>query len=102
MELLWVPASSPDFVDKPERHTKADRHGTVLFNIVVLTILVPLFYLEIYGHIPLVKALMAEVSSRLEQQLAYVYILLNLIGAIFLSLMIGPYSRVPLKQGGTK
>ena len=66
----------------------------ILFNIVVLTILVPLFYLEIYGHVPLVKALMAEVSFRIEQQLVYVYVLLNLIGAIFLSFMIGPYSRI--------
>lgn len=65
----------------------------VYFNVVALIILVPLFYLEIYGHIPLVKALVIKASARMEQQMAYVYVLLNFSGTLTLSFVTGPYAR---------
>ncbi|MDY6972972.1 MAG: Na/Pi symporter [Thermodesulfobacteriota bacterium] len=64
----------------------------VFFNVVALVILVPLFYLEFYGHVPLVKALVVKAASRLEQQMAYVYVLLNLCGTLTLSFMTSPYA----------
>ncbi|MFH1740822.1 MAG: Na/Pi symporter [bacterium] len=66
----------------------------VLFNAVVLVILMPLFYLELYAGIPLVKALVFQISDVFERQMALVYIIFNLTGAIALSFAYGPYARM--------
>ena len=66
----------------------------VLFNCAAVLILVPLFYLEVYGHIPLVKAFVVSLSSRVEQQMAYVFLLLNIGAAIVLSSLIAPFARL--------
>jgi len=66
----------------------------VLFNGVAAAILLPLFYLETQAGIPLIKALVFQLSDRFEQQMGWVFILYNLAGAIALSFCFGPYTRM--------
>ncbi|RJP22450.1 MAG: Na/Pi cotransporter family protein [Candidatus Omnitrophota bacterium] len=65
----------------------------VFFNVVAAIILVPLFILETFAGIPLVKALVFQLSDQLEQQMAFVYIIYNLTGSLALSFAVGPYAR---------
>ncbi len=66
----------------------------VIFNLAGCAVLVPLFYLEIYVHIPLVEALVRKTSAPLEYQMAYVVLLFNWGVAIVLSLLINPMAKL--------
>ncbi len=61
------------------------------FNFIAAGVFVPLFFLEEYGGVPLVRALVESGGAPLEQQMAYVYLLFNLGGALFASLFFKPY-----------
>jgi phosphate:Na+ symporter len=58
-----------------------------LFKITGAVIFVSLAYLEILTGIPLVRALVAHVSDRIDRQMASVFLLLNLSTAILFSAM---------------
>jgi phosphate:Na+ symporter len=58
----------------------------VLFNSVGSAVFVSLFYLELYGGIPLVRALIQRTSAPLEYQMACVHLLFNWGSATVLSL----------------
>ncbi len=60
--------------------------GQVVFNLFAVVVLLPLFYLEVYAGMPLVKALATSFAAKLEFQLTLVYLLLNYSAAILLSL----------------
>ncbi|HWP60725.1 MAG TPA: Na/Pi symporter [Candidatus Acidoferrales bacterium] len=49
----------------------------VLFNCIASAVFVPLFYLEMYGAVPLVRAFVGATPSPLPYQMAYVYLLFN-------------------------
>ena len=57
-----------------------------LFKVVGAAIFVSLLYLEAMGGIPLVHALVGLLSARVERQMAFVFLLFNLITAILFSL----------------
>ena len=56
----------------------------VAFNIVGCVVLVPLFYLETLGGVPMVLALVKNLSSDVGQQLAITYLIFNMAAAIVL------------------
>ena len=66
----------------------------VAFNYVGAAVMVPLFYLEIYGGVPLAIALVKAVSTDLSLQLAYIHVVFNLAAAIVLTPFIGQAARV--------
>jgi phosphate:Na+ symporter len=60
--------------------------GTLLFSF--------LFVLEVYGGVPLVKALAAALSGHVETQMALVHLLYNLTMAVLMSLAQRPLERL--------
>lgn len=66
----------------------------VLFNCIICAFFVPLFYLEMYGEIPLVEAFVQATGAALNYQMAYVYLLFNWGGALMLSPFIEPIARL--------
>lgn len=59
----------------------------ILFlNVLGSLIFVGLFYLEVTFSIPLVKYLVSRISDNIEQQMAWVYLLLNTPGILFILL----------------
>ena len=64
----------------------------VSFNAVGCAILVPLFYLEVYGDVPLVRSLLVWLTPQIDLQLAWLYLLFNIAAAIPLLLAIVPVS----------
>ncbi|MBG6164822.1 phosphate:Na+ symporter [Labrenzia sp. EL_208] len=66
----------------------------VLFNIIPCLVLVPLFYIERSTDLFLVKGIMGLFPGGLEQQMAYVYLLFNLTGAVIVFALNSPLSRL--------
>jgi len=62
----------------------------ISLNFIGSLILVPLFYLEIYTDIPLINALVMALPGGIEQKMAYVYLLFNLIAALTLMVFSSP------------
>lgn len=60
----------------------------VFINFISTLVFVALFYVEVLGHVPLLKTLVQSISDNIEQQMAWVYLLLNVVGLVFL-----PFSR---------
>ena len=74
--------------------TKQLAMAQVLFNYIGGLLFVPLFYLELYTQLPLVKAGVASVTTNIEQQMALVYLVFNLVVSIVLSFALNPYHRL--------
>jgi phosphate:Na+ symporter len=66
----------------------------VAFNFVAMAVMVPLFYLEVYGGVPIVIALVRAISDVPSLQLAYVHVAFNLGGALVLVPLLGPSARL--------
>jgi phosphate:Na+ symporter len=66
----------------------------VFFNYLGGLLFVPLFYLELYTPLPLVKAGVTSITTNIEQQMALVYLVFNLVVSVFLSFAINPYHRL--------
>lgn len=62
----------------------------VVFNAVGCLILVPLFYLEVYAGVPLVKALAVTMASDIDTQLACVYLIFNASAAVAMLCLLKP------------
>jgi phosphate:Na+ symporter len=58
-----------------------------LFKIAGAVLFVPLLYIEVFGRVPLVYALVRHASTRVDRQMAFVFLLFNLTMAILFSLM---------------
>ncbi|MGH7799840.1 MAG: Na/Pi cotransporter family protein [Thermodesulfobacteriota bacterium] len=86
--ITWI--LSAGLKGKPKQLVMAQ----VIFNLAGCAVLVPLFYLEIYVHIPLVEALVRKTSALLVYQMAYVVLLFNWGVAIVLSLLINPMAKL--------
>ena len=69
----------------------------VLFNIVGVILFVSLFYLEVLGHVPLVKKLVSMITLELEQQMAYVVLIFNFGIPLVLSFFLDPLHRLLVK-----
>jgi phosphate:Na+ symporter len=65
----------------------------VLLNFLGAVIFVPMFYLEVYMQVPLVKGLVSVVAQDVEQQMANVVLVFNLFAAPLLALFLGPLHR---------
>lgn len=57
-------------------------------------LMVILFYVEYYGGIPLVKAIVASISNQIDQQMSYVCVIFNVLAALVLTLLKKPLIRV--------
>jgi len=66
----------------------------VSFNFVAAIVMVPLFYFEVYSGIPIVKPIATALSSDIALQLAYVYVIFNVAGAIVLVPLVRPAARL--------
>jgi len=66
----------------------------VLFNCATCLVFISLFYLEVYGKFPLVRALTRATAAPLEYEMAYVHLFFNWSGAVALSLFIDPMARL--------
>lgn len=66
----------------------------VAFNFVAAFVMLPLFYVEVFAHVPLVIALVKQLSSDQSLQLAYVMVVFNVGGAIVLAVLIRPSARL--------
>ena len=64
------------------------------FNVVGCIIMIPLFYLEVHGGVPLVESLITSFTTVMDLQLAWVYLLFNVAAAIPLLLFLGPVARL--------
>jgi phosphate:Na+ symporter len=53
-----------------------------LFKIAGAVVFVPLLYVEVFAHVPLVYALARHLSTRVDRQMAFVFLLFNLSMAI--------------------
>lgn len=56
----------------------------IYLNLIATALFIAAFYAETLAGIPLVKAVVLAISSNFEQQLAWVYLLINLPGLFFL------------------
>jgi phosphate:Na+ symporter len=65
-----------------------------LFKIVGSLLFVGLFYLEVYGGLPLVKAFLGALSDRLDWQTALLNLFCNLIPALIFCLLLDPTQRL--------
>ncbi|HOP47374.1 MAG TPA: Na/Pi symporter [Desulfobacteraceae bacterium] len=66
----------------------------VLFNLIGVVLFSAMFYIEIYGDVPLVKALVGTISGDIRQQAAWVVLLFNFIVPFILSFLLTPFSRM--------
>ena len=64
------------------------------YNFVGAILLVPAFYLELYGEVPLVKALTEAITSNAGGQIAIVNLLFNAIPGVILLLTLSPSVRL--------
>lgn len=69
----------------------------VIFKFIGLFILVPLFYIEIATGLPLVAALLTKITSNLNYQLAFGYLLFQLVGAVILTFLMDPLNKFLIK-----
>lgn len=67
-------------------------HG--FFKIVGIFIMVPLLYWEVYGNIPLIKYLASFYSSSPSMQIALIYLMYEVITALFVSQLLNPIARL--------
>ncbi len=65
-----------------------------MYNVISAAVLLPLFYLEVYGNIPLVRNLVASLSNHVELQMAHAYFLYNILAGVILLPLIGPSGRL--------
>ena len=56
----------------------------VIFNFVGAAILIPMFYLEVHFHVPLVKWVVAKLATSVEEQMALVYVIFQVLPAIIM------------------
>jgi len=66
----------------------------VLFNVFGVIIFVSLFYLEVYGQVPLIKRLVSILSHDLKKQMAYVVLIFNWGVPLVLSFMLNPFHKL--------
>ncbi len=66
----------------------------VAFNFVAAAVMVPLFFVEVYGGIPLFIALVREMSDVPSLQLAYIYVVFNFVGGVVLLPLVGASARM--------
>lgn len=66
----------------------------VLYNIVGALIMIPLFYMELYIHTPLIREFALSLSNEPGQQVAIVYVLFNILPGFLLFFLIGPIEKV--------
>ena len=66
----------------------------ILFNLIGCLVFIPLFYLEVYADVPLVKHLVTMTGHGIEKQMAYVYALFNLFTAFLMSFFLNPLYRI--------
>lgn len=63
-------------------------------NVLICVVAVPALFLELYFGIPLQKALVLSIHQELGQQMAYVLMLANLVGAVSLLALLRPVERI--------
>jgi phosphate:Na+ symporter len=66
----------------------------VAFNFVAAFLMLPLFYVEVFAHVPLLIAFVKQLSNDQSLQLAYVMVVFNVGGAIVLAVLIRPAARL--------
>jgi len=66
----------------------------VLFNLFGVVIFVAMFYIELYSHVPLVKAFVGLLSADIKHQAALVVLLFNFLIPVILSFILTPCYRV--------
>jgi phosphate:Na+ symporter len=66
----------------------------VAFNFIAAFVMVPLFYLEVFGGVPLAIALARALSSDPSLQLAYTHVIFNIGGAVVLTPFVGAAARI--------
>jgi len=64
-----------------------------LFNVLTGLVLLGLFYIERFAGIPLVHAFVTSLDTPLAQQLAIVYLIFNVFGAVMMFALRGPLLR---------
>jgi len=64
------------------------------FNVVGALIMMPLFYLEVLGDVPLVNAFLAWSTENPELRIAHAFLVFNLAAAVFLLAVLGPSARL--------
>ena len=69
----------------------------VLFNVFGVIIFVSLFYLEVYGQVPLVKKLVSTLTHNLKQQMAYVVLIFNWGVPLLLCFMLDPFYKLLMR-----
>lgn len=66
----------------------------VAFNFVAAAVMAPLFYLEVYGGVPLTIALAKALTAEPSLQLAYIHVLFNVGGAVVLTPFVAQAARI--------
>ncbi len=66
----------------------------VYLNVVICVVMIPLFYVELYFDVPVVRALVLALPFELEQQLAFVYLIGSLALLPVLLLLLDPTTRL--------
>ena len=66
----------------------------IFFNVLGCAIVVPLFYLEVYGGVPFMKSLVVWLSPLIDVQLAWVYLLFSAPPSILLMVTLNPGARL--------
>lgn len=66
----------------------------VQFNVLGALILVPAFFLEVYAEVPLMLALVAQMSSDTAMQLALVNLLFNVVPGVLVFPLVGPITML--------
>jgi len=64
-----------------------------IFYIFGAAVFIMLYYLEVYGHVPLVMTLLNSLKLDLQYQAAWVFLMVNLTSAIFFIAIDGPLTR---------
>ena len=65
-----------------------------IFKIVGVLILVPVFYAELYGHIPGARNVVLFLTDDLGRQMAYIYLIFQLTAAVVVSVSMNPIQRL--------
>lgn len=66
----------------------------ISFNLVAASVMLPLFVLERFGHVPLAEHLAQSISATLATRLALVQIIFNLVGATLMTLLLPTMRRL--------
>jgi phosphate:Na+ symporter len=65
-----------------------------IYNVASAAVLIPLFFLEVYGGVPLVRNLVTSLADRVELQMAHLYFLYNFLAGVILLPFLGPSGRL--------